>query len=120
MHPRFLVDHIFDFDYDLRVVWSYSDKDDRWKWFRTFRGSAHERLVGMSIEATFPSSPLLSRRVWTDEELKELWKRTTVRLPRRRRKRHLAHRSNFAPPNQLAVSGVSLAAVDEADPDDGD
>jgi hypothetical protein len=112
MHPRFLVDHIFDFDYDLRVVWSYSDKDDRQR-FRTFRGSAHERLVGMSIEATFPSSPLLSRRVWTDEELKELWSGRRCDFLVDGGSAILLIEVISHPLNELAVSGVSLAAVDE-------
>ena len=112
MHPRFLVDHIFDFDYDLRVVWSYSEEEDRQR-FRTFRGSAHERLVGMSIEATFPSSPLLSRRVWTDNELKKLWSSRRCDFLVDGGSAILLIEVISHPLNELAVSGVSLAAVDE-------
>lgn len=112
MHPRFLVDHNFDFDYDLRVVWSYSEEEDRQR-FRTFRGSAHERLVGMSIEATFPSSPLLSQRVWTDIELKKLWSGRRCDFLVDGGNAILLFEVNSHPLNELAVSGVSLAAVDE-------
>ena len=112
MHPRFLVDHIFDFDYDLRVTWSYNNENDRQR-FWTFRGDAHERLVGKSIEAAFPSSPNLSRRVWTNSELKKLW--------RGRRCDFLVDGGNAVllievisrRMSELAVSGVSLIAVDK-------
>ncbi len=112
MHPRFLVDHIFDYDYDLRVIWSYPEDEDRQR-FRTFRGRAHERLVGMSIEATFSSSPLLSRRVWTDNELKKLWSGRRCDFLVDGGSAILLIEVISHPLNELAVSGVSLAAVDE-------
>ncbi len=112
IHPGFLVDHMFDFDYDRSVVWSFPEDEDRSR-FRTFRGSAHERLVGMSVDAIFPSSPLLSKRVWTDEELKALWNGRHCDFLIDGGSAILLIEVVSHPLNEKAVAGVSLQAVDD-------
>lgn len=109
LHPGFLVDHIFDFDYDRRV--QYSLPPERQERFRTFRGESHERLVESSLRATFPSP--LAKSIWVDKELGAIWKERHCDFLIDSGTAILLIEVTSHPITERAIAGISIHALDK-------